>query len=249
LQLFGKDQISSIHNQAFATGEDKRKNIMHKNNNPDSVNQGRKLIYIPVLHTQDDMGSFSELIREATLKKHGKKLWDQKVGLINEIWEEINRKVTGLDLKHEKVRLYQDGLPVCDRELEIVTEIAKTGSLNHQLLIRLLERGAILMGTESAELLVEEYKLVKKILAAGNIEEAGKIEASQKALSDNLLKKRDQYIAERINNTLGAGETGILFLGMLHSLEKLLNNDILVTYPLFKPYNMMTEGEPRYIEK
>jgi late competence protein required for DNA uptake (superfamily II DNA/RNA helicase) len=96
---------------------------------------------------------------------------------------------------------------------------------------------------------VEEYNLVKKIMAAGNIEEAGKIEASQKALSDNLLKKRDQYIAERINNTLGAGETGILFLGMLHSLENLLDNDILVTYPLFKPYKMMTKGKSRDLEK
>jgi len=222
---------------------------MHKNNPPDSVNQGRKLIYIPILHTQDDMGSFSELIREATLEKHGEKFWDQKVDLINEIWAEINQKVKELDFKCEKTRLYQDGLPVCDRELELVTEIAKTGSLNHLLLIRLLERGAILMGTECAELLVEEYNLVKKIMAAGNIEEAGKIEASQKALSDNLLKKRDQYIAERINNTLGAGETGILFLGMLHSLENLLDNDILVTYPLFKPYKMMTKGKSRDLEK
>lgn len=174
------------------------------------------------------MGSFSELVREATLKKHGEKSWKQKEQLINEIWREIGRVVDNLDLEDKTVRLYQDSLPVCGRELEIVKEIAKAGSLNHQLLLRLLKRGATLMGTESAELLVEEYKLVKQTLVSGNIEETATIEASQKKLSETLLKKRDQYIAEQINKTLGCGETGILFLGMMHSLDNLLNKDIRV---------------------
>jgi hypothetical protein len=210
----------------------------NKNSGPQT--QDRTLIHIPIIHTQEDLGSFSELVREATLKKHGEKSWNQKVWLINEIWGEIDRVVNGLNLKDKMVRIYQDGLPVCGRELEIVKEMAKTGSLNHQLLLRLLKKGATLMGTESAELLVEEYNLVKKTLVSGNIEEAATIEASQKKLLKNVLKKRDQYIAEQINNTLAGGETGILFLGMLHSIDNLLNKDIRVKYPFVQPYNNTT---------
>jgi len=213
----------------------------NKNSGPQT--KKRKLIYFPIIHTQDDMGSFSEAVKEATIRKLGKKSFQDNVRLINKIWGEIDRAVNSLDLKAGKVRLYQDGLPVCGRELEIVKEIAKTGSLNHRLLLRLLKRGAILMGTESAELLVEEYQLVKQILAADNIEEAARIEASQKASSDALLKKRDQYIAERINNTLDYGETGILFLGMLHSLENLLNKDIQAIYPIYQPHNMAVKTD------
>jgi hypothetical protein len=97
-----------------------------------------------------------------------------------------------------------------------------------------MEKGATIMGTESPELLTEEYDLVKRILAAGNSVEAARIEAEQKSLSDALLKKRDRYIADRINSTLCPEETGIIFLGMLHSLNGLLDGDIQVIYPVFK---------------
>jgi hypothetical protein len=39
-------------------------------------------------------------------------------------------------------------------------------------------------------------------------------------------------MAQRINETLKNSETGILFLGMLHSLEQHLHADVLVIYPL-----------------
>jgi hypothetical protein len=214
--------------------------MINENKHSGYQTEERTLIYIPIIHTKEDMGSFSELVREATLKKHGEKSWHQKVRLISEIWGEIDRIVNGLDLKDKKVRLYQDGLPVCGRELEIVKEMAKTGSFNHQLLLRLLRRGAILMGTESAELLVEEYNLVKQTLLSGDIEEAGTIEASRKKLLKTLLKKRDHYIAAQINNTLAGGETGILFLGMLHSVDSLLDKNIRVQFPFIQLYNNIT---------
>jgi len=43
-----------------------------------------------------------------------------------------------------------------------------------------------------------------------------------------LLKRRDEYIAGRFNKTLRAGETGLIFLGMLHSLGGWLNKDFRV---------------------
>ena len=44
-----------------------------------------------------------------------------------------------------------------------------------------------------------------------------------------ILDMRDLYIAERIGQTLKQGETGLIFLGMLHSLKGRLPDDIRVT--------------------
>jgi hypothetical protein len=194
----------------------------------------RTLIYIPIIHSAADMGALKESVQRVTLQKLGEKGWKNRISLIDSLWDKIETVIGNLSLSYEKVRLYQDGLPVCGLEVKIVTEIAKAGSRNHLLLINLIEKGATIMGTESPELLIEEYNLVKRILSAENSVEAARIEACQKPLSDVLLKKRDQYIADRINRTLGMDETGIIFLGMLHSLDSLLEKDIQVIYPIFQ---------------
>jgi len=200
----------------------------------------RTLIYVPIIHTLSDMGALGESVRRSTLMKIGKQSMNRKLDLINNVWTEIEKVINGLVLPYENVRLYQDGLPVCGKEVQIVTELAKTGSRNHQLLARLMKRGAKLMGTESSDLLVEEYELINQMLSAGNIPEKGMRTARQKdggtalqkRAADQLLKKRDRYIAGRINTTLGKGETGILFLGMLHSPQSLLDRNIRVIYPV-----------------
>ncbi|MFH0844960.1 MAG: hypothetical protein V1930_05745, partial [Pseudomonadota bacterium] len=84
-------------------------------------------------------------------------------------------------------------------------------------------------------LLVQEYELMKQIMAARGDPGRAEVLSHQKMVSDRVLRERDRHIAHRINTTLGPGETGILFLGMLHSLDGLLDEDIRVTYPLYKP--------------
>jgi len=98
------------------------------------------------------------------------------------------------------------------------------------------------MGTESSELLVDEYQLVKGVFVSGKPEAAGRGEASQKALRDSLLKRRDQYIAHRIDDTLQKGETGLIFLGMLHCLGPWLAKDIRVVYPIRPPQTRGVKG-------
>lgn len=195
----------------------------------------RELLYFPIVHTQADMGALNESIRKVTLQKLGERGWRRKVGLIDQFWIGIETVLAGLAVSYEKARVYQDGLPVCGQEIEIVTDLAKNGSPNHRLLMKLKERGAIIMGTESSALLIEEYHLMKKALELGNVRDAFHIEANQKKTSDNLLKKRDQYIADRIDQTLQQGETGILFLGMLHKIADRLPGDIHLRYPINRP--------------
>ncbi len=193
----------------------------------------RSLICIPIIHSPVDMGALGESVRKLTLRRMGAKAWKRKVHLIDTIWKEIERVIESLPLSYEKVRLYQDGLPVCDREAEIVTDLARAGSQNHRLLLQLMEKGATIMGTESSELLVEEYALTKEILTEGTgTKKAALITTPRKTLTDSLLKRRDQFIANRIKSTLRDGEMGVIFLGMLHSLEEWLPKDIGLIYPI-----------------
>jgi hypothetical protein len=188
------------------------------------------------------MGALGESIQRLKLKRLGRRGWERNVSAVDKLWARIEQAVESLVLPCERVRVYQDGLPVCGREVEIVTELAKARSRNHQLLLRLSERGATIMGTESSELLVEEYQLVKGVFASGESEIAKRGEAYQKALKDSLLKRRDQYIARRINDTLRTGETGLIFLGMLHSLGPWLDKDIRVVYPIHPPSTRGVKG-------
>jgi hypothetical protein len=202
----------------------------------------RTLIYIPIVHTQADMGALSESIQRLKLKRLGRKGWERNVNLVDQLWGQIEQAIESLILPYERVRLYQDGLPVCGREVEIVTELAKAGSRNHRLLLRLRDKGATIMGTESSELLVEEYQLVKEVFASAKPVVASRGGARQKALRDSLLKRRDQYIARRINDTLLAGETGLIFLGMLHTVRPWLDTDIRVIHPL---HQLLDHGEKK----
>jgi len=197
---------------------------------PDVSN--RKLIHIPIIHTEADMGALSGSVRRAALEKSGLRGLKNKANFVDKIWTEIEQTIEGLELSFEKVRLYQDGLPVCGNESEIVADLAASGSRNHRMLMRLMEKGATVMGTESPEFLLEEYELAKKILASKGTIKSMRLQAQMKPLSDSLLKRRDRFIADRINDTLCPGETGILFLGMLHAIVHLLDKHIAVVCPI-----------------
>ena len=80
------------------------------------------------------------------------------------------------------------------------------------------------MGTENPELLVQEYRLHTEAAATPPREAA----EQEQDLTRRLLAARDRHIAARINATLMADEIGLLFLGLAHSVEGLLDSDILV---------------------
>jgi hypothetical protein len=192
----------------------------------------RILVYIPIIHTAADMGTLAPSIQGKKLSMLGRRGLARNAAMVEKMWQEIEGVASRLPVVPGTVRIYQDGLPICPHEQEIVSELAGSGSRNHRLLLELQSRGARVMGTESPELLVEEYQLAKASLASGVTAED---DSRQRQLRDTVLDKRDRFIADRINVTLGDGETGILFLGMLHSLAQFLDSDIRVTYPLGLP--------------
>lgn len=195
----------------------------------------RTLIYCPVIHSVVDLGALGTPVQTATRTAFGADAWRRRVHTVDHMWNEIERLIDGMHLDFKRTRLYQDGLPVCEHELDIVKEMTYKGSRNHRILLRLHARGAALMGTESAPLLLQEYNLAKRLLdpEQGDLDHEGR-DALQIQARD-LLKARDRFIAERINATLGPGEVGILFLGMLHDVTPWLDSDIQVAYPLGTP--------------
>jgi hypothetical protein len=198
----------------------------------ESSDAERRLLYIPMIHTLADMGALGASIQRVKLSALGRRGLARSAAMVEKRWEEIERTVRKLRVKPGSVRVYQDGLPVCGHEQAIVSDLAEAGSRNHRLLLSLQARGAVLMGTESPELLVQEYQLASGALAAGR---ASPAKLCRDRIRDTLLERRDRYIADRINRTLGAGETGILFMGMLHDVARLLEPDIQVGYPLGGP--------------
>lgn len=190
----------------------------------------RQLIYVPIVHSEVDFGSLTHDLRKRYIDRFGLSGWRQRIRGVDALWQEIRTKVMTLEIEFHKLKVYQDGLPVCGRELEIVEDLARQGSKNYQLLVELAERGAMIMGTEDAQLLVEEYLRLRDGLDADS--ETG----NRVTPGEDLLHRRDLYVAKRIRETLREGETGILFIGLLHEVDEKLCQDMEISY-------LLREGE------
>lgn len=188
----------------------------------------RTLHYFPIVHTPGDMGALGESLQRVKAAHFGRRSLQSSAERVEKLWQAIAPRVESIEVEAGRTRVYQDGLPVCGHEEQIAAELAQAGSINHRLLLRLRDRGAVLMGTESPELLLKEYQLVTESLHPHPAAERQRMES----LAASLLRQRDAFIAERINTTLQNRETGILFLGMLHNVQAHLRPDIRILYPI-----------------
>lgn len=187
----------------------------------------RRLIHVPIIHSPADMGSMGKELAAACVERLGRRHWEDYLAVLATFWQSVRANLDKLKLDYGRVDLYQDGLPVCDKELEIVKAAAAKGSENHELLLELMARGATLMGTEDPRLLLEEYGRVQAALASRSSDDgsAGRIDQATRAR--RLMAERDAYLGGRINESLRPGRTGILFLGLMHNAESYLAKDIV----------------------
>jgi len=198
----------------------------------------RRLISIPIVHTPADLGSQHEAARQAYITRYGPQQWQQHLEVLAQLWRRIRQRVLALPVDFARLRLYQDGLPICGHELAIVETIAAAGSANHQLLLELVERGAWLMGTEDPTLLVQERNRLRQ--PDSTVAPAG---TAAEPLYDALMAQRDAAIANRIAATLSPGELGLLFIGALHRVAPRLPGDIAV-YSLLDDHSLQMEQKP-----
>jgi len=181
-----------------------------------------RLIYVPVMHSSVEMGSAAGAYKAAFIARFGELKWRKRCDEFAAIWDNIAAGIDALRLSPVGLKLYQDSLPVCGKEVPLIRDLAAQGSQNHRLLAALIDKGATLVGTESPALLLEEYRLLQ------SAERAPEQAAA-------LLHERDQFIAKRIDETLAEGETGILFMGALHQVANLLPAWIRVEYLAVRP--------------
>ena len=209
----------------------------------DTVEYARELILVPILHSPADMGTIAADLEAAYVERLGRRHWDEYLALLEDFWQEVRAEIERLSLDYRRVDLYQDGLPVCGRELEIVEKAAAAGSENHQLLLDLAARGATLTGTEDPKLLLEEYYNVKTALPAHLGQTCSAEQIRNPPRHEQALSQRDAYIGRRIGQSLRPGRTGVLFLGMMHDVEPFLPTDIVVTRLV--PHVLERKGKTR----
>jgi len=189
------------------------------------LKQVRKLLYVPVIHTQADMGSLGMAIDEASSTVVGNNRWARHKETVASYWDVIESCLVSIEVG--PLKIYQDGM-AADGELgrKVVEEAARRGSKNHQILLDLMERGAEIRQTEELSLLLEEGTLLLQMTLGGSqAQDAGKYERQKQVLT----QRRDEYVADGINRTLKEGETGVLFMGAYHNILPLLDHDIDVT--------------------
>jgi len=187
----------------------------------------RTLIYVPIIHTGADLGSIAEHVAKKGIASLGQELWEKHRKTVEGFWNVISNYFDSMDVNG--VKIYQDGM-VADDEVgkKIAEDTAKAGSKNYELILRLLQRGAILMKTEDFKLVKKEYDKLLAITQAKSIMRKIIAFIRYKAVKSVLLNKRDAFIAKRIDETLEPEERGILFIGAFHKIKKRLPKSIQV---------------------
>jgi len=189
----------------------------------------RRLIYIPIIHANADLGSLAYDIEMKTKKAVEAASWKRHKSIVENYWAEIARYWQNKDVSGFKI--FQDGMPTNGTVgQKIVADLAKKGSINYKIVKQLTEKGAILTKTEDPDLLKEEYFLTKELVVRKSF--LGNLFAflRYKWRKGGLLDGRDNYIAKRIDESLQEGETGICFLGVYHRMLQKLSSNFTVVY-------------------
>jgi len=188
----------------------------------------RSLLYVPIIHSQSDMGSLGLAIDQASASMVGENRWERHKDIVARLWDVIEDYLASVDATNLKI--YQDGL-AAERELgrRVVEEAARRGSKNHQIVLSLMNRGAEVRQTEDLSLLLEEGRQIIQATQRGVGGQDPQDKRAYEHQKQVLTDQRDRFVADRINTTLREGEIGLLFMGAYHNVLPLLAKDILVT--------------------
>lgn len=199
----------------------------------------RRLHVIPIVHSNEDLGKLAPQIDARKSELVSAEQIQTTRHTVRSFWEELRKAIEAWSIDFSNLLVFQDALPVEPKggegiPLLIVNDLAEKGSQNHVILRWLGQQGAQIVGTESSELLLEEYRLAKQMLENEDYDDT---DSADRTLGLSLLNQRDQFIADRIDDLLDEETVGLLFIGLMHSVEEKLPNDIAVEYPFGAPVN------------
>ena len=187
----------------------------------------RTLLYVPIIHTSADLGSLAEEVHRKGLENFGENMWRDHLRTIDGYWDALFLYFDSIHVSGAKI--FQDGMFADgDVGLNIIQEGEKAGSKNHRLVSKLLQRGALLMKTEDFNLVNKERDRLLKMIRSKTTAEKIFGLFLYKLTKKMLLRQRDEYIAQRIDQALNEGETGILFIGAYHQIKPRLPRDIKI---------------------
>jgi len=190
----------------------------------------RILYYVEIIHGKLDLGSLGEEVSQASQRIMGRQKTIQLQKQTENLWIVLKKEIEKLDLDYQKLVVFQDGLPDTEPQLiqRIIEEGAKKGSPNYLLLQKLKDKGATIVGTEDPKLLMEEYKMAQEEFKERNLYRQRQLVIAHRAKKVQLIRERDKFIAQKIDQNLTEGRVGIVFMGMIHKVKERLPSDIQV---------------------
>jgi len=167
--------------------------------------KGRKLYFIPLIY-------------------HGEEAPDEYVEKFTKYWEQVEKQIEELALKLGKVnRIYHELIPAGGEDgSEAIKEL---NDKSHKIIQTCLDKGAQLEAVEEGDLLTEFMDWSRcLIVGLQNQKVFTKVYESYTEVS----KKRNEYIAGKIDETLKTDEIGILLMRENHQVQ--FPSDIQVFY-------------------
>ncbi len=158
--------------------------------------KGRKLYFVPLIY-------------------RGEEPPDDYVEKFNKYWEQVEEQIAELELKLGKInRIYHELTPAGDKDgSEIIKEL---NDKSHKILQAYRDKGAQLEAVEDGDLLTEVMDWSRCLMAGlQNQKVLIKVYESYTEVS----KKRNEYIANKIDETLQADEIGILLMRESHQVQ------------------------------
>ena len=162
------------------------------------------------------------------------------VAIVGRYWEQVQTQVTSLELGIGWVRhVYHETLPVGGEDgLQMLEASGEMGS--HTLARTKCAAGAVLEEAEDAETLLETMDLQRCLMMPfASQKVAGQL---QQWLGD-AVRRRNEHFIQRIDETLGQDEVGLLLVSERHQLQ--FPQDIEVFYvapPALDEYRRWVEA-------
>lgn len=196
------------------------------------------LYYVPIIHTSEEYGTLNPAIRQAFINRLGEREFEKLQEKIRAYWQLVEARIEETVHDFNGLIIYQDSFPVGSREkiLEFFGRLFRDHpqkSPNFNLVKGLIDKGAILEGTEDMNLVLGQIKIYQLVSKASSPLEQNRILAENAARAEEITRKRDAFIAQRICDTLPEDGRGILFIGRDHDviteLKKLSKKVVIIS--------------------
>ena len=158
--------------------------------------RGRRLCFVPLVYCGEESPA-------EYLEKY------------NKYWNQVENQLSDLELKLGKVgKIYHELIPAGGEDgIKVIKDL---NDKSYQTIKNRLDKGAQLEATEDSELLTE-FMDWSRCLALGLQNQ--KVVANVYNLYIEASKKRNEYIARQIDETLKADEIGLLFMREGHQVQ------------------------------